>query len=233
MTDQPVNNSSDGNYQYADGRILVFAKVPVSGQVKTRLAADIGERAALDVYKGLLESTLVTVVSVKLSPVELWLDTDTQTDWLQGLITQYPVVVRVQSEGDLGARMANAVSETLREADFCVLIGTDCPLIDADYLDNACMALKNGSEIVIGPAEDGGYVLVGMTNDKPELFSSIDWSTAAVMQQTRQIINQQNWHHLELPVLWDIDRLADWRRWANILESKASSTECIDSPTGC
>lgn len=219
MTDQPVNNSADGNYQYADGRILVFAKTPIAGQVKTRLAADIGARAALDVYKRLLESTLETVFSCKLSPVELWLDTATQTDWLRELMTQYPVVVRLQSEGDLGARMANAMSETLQEADFCVLIGADCPLIDSDYLEKACTALKNGTEIVIGPAEDGGYVLVGMTSDKPELFSSIDWSTAAVMQQTRQVINVQNWRHQELSILWDIDRSEDWRRWTSMLES--------------
>ena len=199
----------------------MFAKTPLSGHVKTRLAADIGNQAALDVYKQLLEKTLHTVVSSKLSPVELWLDSDNQDIWLQDSINRLAVPVQQQSGIDLGERMASAFEKTLGDADFCVLIGTDCPLLDMSYLSDACAALHSGIEIVIGPAEDGGYVLIGLRNCKPELFASIDWSTSAVMQQTLQTIDDQQWQHKELPVLWDIDRLADWRRWTELPQSKS------------
>ncbi len=213
-----IDNTA-GNYQFADGKILVFAKIPVCGHVKTRLAAEIGDLAALQAYKYLLERTLHTAVSSKLSQVELWLDSEQQNDWLQNLTDQYAVIIRLQSGNDLGERMADAISKTLKEDDFCLLIGADCPLIDRNYLYNAFTVLQGGKEIVIGPAEDGGYVLVGMNQNKPALFSAIDWSTAFVLQQTRQIIKQQGWRHTELPVLWDIDWPADWQRWTSRVQT--------------
>ncbi len=211
-----VSNEHVEDYPYADGKLLVFAKTPVLQHVKTRLAADIGDEAALDVYKQLLETTLKTVVSSKLLPVELWLDTDQQNDWLEDLVDRYAVSVQQQSGSDLGERMADAICKTLKESEFCILIGVDCPLLDVNYINAACVALQDGAEIVIGPAEDGGYVLIGMKNYKPELFTSIAWSTASVMQQTRQIMEQKKWQFEELAVLWDIDHLANYQRWIEL-----------------
>ncbi|MEE9423064.1 MAG: TIGR04282 family arsenosugar biosynthesis glycosyltransferase [Gammaproteobacteria bacterium] len=211
-----VSNEHVEDYPYADGKLLVLAKTPVLQHVKTRLAADIGDEAALDVYKQLLETTLKTVVSSKLLPVELWLDTDQQNDWLEDLVDRYAVSVQQQSGSDLGERMADAICKTLKAAEFCILIGVDCPLLDVNYINSACIALQDGAEIVIGPAEDGGYVLVGMKNYKPELFTSIAWSTASVMQQTRQIMEQKKWQFEELAVLWDIDHLANYQRWIEL-----------------
>jgi rSAM/selenodomain-associated transferase 1 len=209
-----ASNEIVKDYQYAGGKLLVFAKNPVLQHVKTRLAADIGDAAALDVYKKLLEKTLKTVVSDKLLPVELWLDNDQQNDWLQGLVDRFTLPVQQQSGSDLGERMADAICRTLKEAEFCILIGADCPLLDIDYLTVACTALQGETDIVIGPAEDGGYVLIGMKSFKPELFASIAWSTESVMQQTRRIMEQHEWQFEELSVLWDIDYLADFQRWS-------------------
>ena len=155
-------------------------------------------------------------MSSKLLPVELWLDTDQQNDWLENLVGRFAVPVQKQSGCDLGERMADAVCKTLKEAEFCILIGVDCPLLDVNYINAACVALQDGAEVVIGPAEDGGYVLIGMKGYKPELFASIAWSTASVMQQTRQIIEQKKWQFDELAVLWDIDHLADYQRWTEL-----------------
>ena len=198
----------------------MFAKSPEPGRVKTRLAAEIGEFAALEVYQQLLDTTLDRVVTSQLSPVELWLDTECVNDWLQNRVNRYGLTIQTQPDGDLGKRMALAIDRTLSRADFCLLVGADCPLIDADYLYNACEILQSDSELVLGPAEDGGYVLVGMNKNLPALFTSIDWGSAAVMQQTRQIIKAQQWCHRELPVLWDVDRVADWRRWTSMLIAK-------------
>lgn len=219
-----------GQYRYPRGKILVFAKSPARGRVKTRLAADIGEVAALETYQQLLETTLDRAVASQLSLVELWLDTENINDWLQHRVNQYGLTVRTQPDGDLGERMAAAIARTLPEADACLLIGADCPLLDGEYLYHAFEVLQAGTELVLGPAEDGGYVLVGMNKKLPALFASIDWGSAAVMQQTRQIIKAQQWRHRELPVLWDVDRIADWRRWSSIKHSEPVRAGCSRDP---
>lgn len=200
-------------FLYPQGRLVVFARQPVAGRVKTRLALGIGEQAACMAYQHLLTGTLETAVGSRLCPVELWLDATPEPDWLAETLARYPLCVRLQSGRGLGERMAHAFSETLQQTKFCILIGTDCPVLDTGYLQGACDALSAGTDIVIGPAEDGGYVLIGLRDHRPALFASIPWSTGQVMQATRRVISQRRWRHQELPELWDVDHPADWTRW--------------------
>ena len=201
------------HYEFPAARILVFSRAPVYGQVKTRLASSIGKQAALDVHLKLLEQTLDTTVSSRLAPVELWLPSALDHGQITDLAMQHTVPVRQQLGTDLGERMAYALETTLQKADFCVLIGSDCPVMDDDYLRQACQQLQQGSEVVIGPAEDGGYVLVGLRKPCQRLFTDIAWGTDQVLSLTRQRARSQQLGYHELPVLWDIDQQEDLLRW--------------------
>ncbi len=207
-------------YRYAAGRIVVFAKAPQAGQVKTRLAADIGEQAAVALYRQWVQDTVATVVQAKLAPVTLY--ANSQHPLFDALKNEQGIGIRMQAGADLGLRMHNAIQSELEQAEFVVLIGTDCPVMTAGYLDQACRELCAGTEFVFGPAEDGGYVLIGARSAEKELFTDMCWSTRQVMQQTRERLRQLNRQHAELETLWDLDTLADLERWQTVSRSAAN-----------
>jgi len=188
----------------------VFAKAPLAGRVKTRLAAGIGGQAAADLYARLMEDTVCTTVQAALAPVTLCVDR-AHPDFI-ALGERYDLAIAGQQGTDLGMRMYQAIRNALQQADFAVLIGTDCPLMSADYLAQACESLRRGSEFVFGPAEDGGYVLAGARRAEPKLFSAMCWSTAHVMQQTRRRLRWLNRSCTELDTLWDLDTREDLER---------------------
>jgi len=206
MTRQP-------DYRYPDGRILVFAKAPVPGEVKTRLAAQIGKQAAAALYEQLLRDTLGMAVRAGLAPVELHVASPTCHPLFLSLAERQPVEVRLQKGADLGQRMCNAIQAALRTGDFALLIGTDCPVMTAAYLQRACRQLDAGSAVVLGPAEDGGYVLIGARTCDECLFTNIPWSSDRVLQLTRARLQALKLPYSELDTLWDLDRLEDLRRW--------------------
>ncbi len=206
MTRQP-------DYQYPDGRILVFAKAPVPGEVKTRLAAHIGKQAAAQLYEQLVRDTVGLVAGARLAPVELHVASQSRHPLFVSLADRQSVEVRLQTGGDLGLRMYNAVKSALRTADFALLIGTDCPAMSAAYLQRACQQLDAGSAVVLGPAEDGGYVLIGARRCDERLFTDIPWSSDRVLQLTRARLQALKLPYEELDTLWDLDRLEDLRRW--------------------
>jgi rSAM/selenodomain-associated transferase 1 len=137
--------------------------------------------------------------------------------FFQQLARQFPLELRAQAAGDLGARLARAVDDSLARGRWPLLIGTDCPLLDAQVIASACEALQQGQRAVLAPAEDGGYVLLGLRQRAPELFQAIDWGSREVLAQTRQALGTLGWQWRELACLWDLDRPADlarYRRWA-------------------
>ena len=198
------------DWRYPEGRILVFAKAPLAGRVKPRLAAGIGGQEAAALYARLMEETVCTSVQAALAPVTLCVD-GAHPDFI-ALGERHDLAIVSQQGTDLGMRMYHAIRNALEQADFAVLIGTDCPLMSADYLAQACESLRRGSEFVFGPAEDGGYVLVGARYAEPKLFSAMRWSTAHVMQQTRRRLRWLNRSCTELETLWDLDTREDLER---------------------
>jgi rSAM/selenodomain-associated transferase 1 len=210
MTRQP-------DYRYPDGRILVFAKAPVAGEVKTRLAAQIGKQAAAELYEQLVRDTVGLTVEARLAPVELHVASQSGHPLFVSLADRQAVEVKLQAGVDLGQRMYNAVKSTLRTADFALLIGTDCPTMSATYLQCACQQLDAGSAVVLGPAEDGGYVLIGARSCDQRLFTDIPWSSDRVLQLTRARLQALKLPYAELDTLWDLDRLEDLRRWRTTL----------------
>ena len=122
--------------------------------------------------------------------------------------------IYIQEGADLGAKMSRTIELTLQreDANAAVVIGTDCPALTADYLQKALDALSSGVDVVLGPAEDGGYVLIGMGQPHSTLFSTIDWGTDRVMAQTLEAIGACGLSYQLLDTLWDVDRPEDLQR---------------------
>lgn len=209
--------------KYPRGGILQFAKTPELGKVKTRLIPAIGAEKALGLHRQLLAQTLNTCLSANLCQVELWLSEPTLADGILAEFKQRDNPLIGWQQGDnLGERMAHAVKNSLERYDFVILVGSDCPAIDREYLELAIEHLINSSSdtrnrAVIGPAEDGGYVLIGLRQFDPLIFEEIDWGSSRVLRQTLTRLGQLDWHVHELPVLWDVDRPQDLKRLAGRL----------------
>lgn len=199
----------------APGRLLVFARNPVAGRVKTRLVPVLGAEAATALYREMLRRTLETVAQLGGVRAELWLDGAATDRELQHLVRYHGLTLKLQQGPDLGARMAKALAEATGSGCRAVLIGSDCPEYDAAYLEAAFSALAD-HDVVIGPAADGGYVLIGATRPQPALFQDIAWGTAGVLEATRQRLRRLGlrWH--DLPTLHDLDEPADLARFPTL-----------------
>ena len=190
-------------------RVLVFAKSPLPGRVKTRLVPSLGEAGAAELQRQLIERTLRTALAANLGAVELWCAPGVNDAYFSGCAERYGVSLHAQGEGDLGERMSRALAAGAPG----ILIGCDCPVFSAEFLRAAAAALAGGNDAVFGPAEDGGYVLIGVGRSPPaQLFEDIAWGTAAVMQETRARLERLDWRWQELATLWDVDRPEDLQR---------------------
>lgn len=193
-------------------RILIFAKAPRPGTVKTRLIPLLGERGSAALQARLTEHTLATARAARIGPIELWCAPDCDDPFLRSCGLRYGVPLKPQSGSDLGARMLAALSHALETASRAILIGTDCPAITARHLREAERGLQEGADAIFIPAEDGGYVLIALSRCAPALFSDIEWGGADVMNETRGRLSALGWRWRELEPLWDIDRPEDYQR---------------------
>jgi hypothetical protein len=195
-----------------DCRLIVFAKAPISGQVKTRLIPSMGASAAVAFHEKLVFHCLATAVKAHVGPVDLWCAPSARHPFFIHCRRKFQVELHNQPNGDLGRRMAFAFSKTLKRASSAILIGTDCPSLTQADLKEAAEILAQGFDAVIGPAEDGGYVLLGLRHYAPDLFSGISWGTNRVMEKTRLRLRRLKWRWHELPERWDVDRPEDLER---------------------
>jgi rSAM/selenodomain-associated transferase 1 len=214
------------NMQYPHGRVLIFARWPRPGHSKTRLIPALGREGAARLHAGLLRATTERVLTSGLAPAQLWVDSAQDTACTAIYRELFDGELYVQCRGDLGARMAHALDQALRQAAFAVLIGSDCPAMDNGYLQRACELLATGHEAVLGPAEDGGYVLIGLRRSDLRLFDGIAWGTSAVAAQTRERFAALGRTLSELPSLWDVDRPEDLPRLYALDESWRDMALC-------
>lgn len=182
--------------------IAILAKAPVPGFAKTRLIPAIGAHAAAVLQERLTERTVATARDAALGGVTLWCTPGTTHRSFRDL----GVALRAQPDGDLGARMLAAFA-----ARPTLVIGTDCPALTPACLRGAAQTLAT-HDVVLVPAEDGGYVLIGARVPHPELFTGMTWSVATVLAETRTRIAALALTSYELPPLWDIDTEADLAR---------------------
>jgi uncharacterized protein len=189
-------------------RIVIIAKAPVAGFVKTRLIPALGAQEAAELAKKMLLHTLETALASKLGPVEICASPDPTAPVWQNLDLPNNIIWSAQGDGDLGERMARAAARTIRNGEAVLLIGTDCPAIDVSTLHEAAESLHQHDACLI-PAFDGGYVLLGLKQFDAALFDDMPWSTSAVAQETLKRMQQLGWQATVLPTLPDIDESAD------------------------
>lgn len=191
-----------------NNQLIIFAKNPVLGKVKTRLAATLGNEKALEVYKELLAHTCDISSKVNAQKVVFYSDFIEKDDlWGKADFDQ-----AIQNGEDLGKRMSNAFKEVFNTFDGkVIIIGTDCKELSTEIIDQAFNALEF-VDIVLGPALDGGYYLIGMKSLNENLFENIAWSTSTVLEQTVGQINTRKLSFLLLKALSDIDTEEDLKR---------------------
>ena len=187
--------------------VIVFLKAPRLGTVKTRLAATLGEEAALDAYVKMTHTVLAVLsgwsrVNLCYTPDEAEPEIHT---WMQPGWNCMP-----QGGGDLGTRMHRAFTKAKGPA---VIVGTDCPSIRIDDIHEASKALEE-KDLVLGPAKDGGYWLIGLNAPYPALFEGINWSTESVLSDTLARAKAAGLSCHLLRELADVDTEADWEKWS-------------------
>ncbi len=191
-----------------DTLVIVFAKAPVAGLAKTRLAPALGPQGAAALAERMLHHTLAQARVAGLGPVELCAAPDTQHPALQAAAHQHGARLTAQGDGDLGQRMHRAFVRGLAQHPRALLVGTDAPALDATVLRQAAQALHDHA-VVFVPALDGGYALVGQRQADPRWFDGMRWSHAQVMADTRQRLQAAGVRWTALPPVADIDEPAD------------------------
>ena len=192
-------------------RIAVFAKAPVPGRVKTRLAPELGDEGAARLACALTLRAVEGAVACGVGTVELWCSPASSHPFFAECASRFGVALREQRGADLGRRMDDAIADSLAAGSPMLVIGADCPALDAQVLRRAAAALAHHDAVFV-PAEDGGYVLVGMARRLPEIFSGIAWGSDGVMHETRERLVRAHARWQELDPLWDVDRPEDYAR---------------------
>ena len=195
--------------------LIIFTRYPEPGKTKTRLIPALGAEKAALLHQQMTEHTLAQVKrlqeqrSVRVEIGFAGGDSNLMMQWLgDGL------VYTAQGDGDLGARMARSLATVLQNhADHAAIIGTDCPGLNAELLAEAFDQLHWAYDLVLGPAVDGGYYLLGLRRFIPELFVGVEWGSSAVLSQTTAIAKQLNLSVAYLPQLPDVDRPEDLHIW--------------------
>ncbi|MBT4161499.1 MAG: glycosyltransferase [Gammaproteobacteria bacterium] len=190
-------------------RIQIFCRIPEAGRAKTRLVPVLGEDGAANLAADLIRRLVHSLSEFNMESLELWYAGEDTDDFLAEF---EGIRCRRQQGADLGERMQHALHDGLESAERAILIGTDCPPIDYSYIVAAVEAL-NDHHVVLGPAEDGGYGLIGVRNHVPDIFSGIEWSTEQVLVQTCRKLDEQKLSYTLLPLIWDVDRPEDLHRY--------------------
>jgi len=189
--------------------VAVLAKAPVPGLAKTRLATVLGNDGAAALQEQLTAHAVATACSAAIGPVTLWATPDPSHPSFRTLAQRHAVSLATQADGDLGARMLAAIEAAGRPS---IVVGTDCPALTAQHLNVAGEHLRGGIDAVLIPADDGGYVLIGMRCPQPAVFDGIAWGTEIVAAETRRRLARFGLSWREPARLWDVDRPEDLPR---------------------
>lgn len=191
--------------------LIIFAKNPVVGKVKTRLAAEIGDEKAFEVYNKLLRLTYINTKDIDCKKFIFY------TGFADKQLFDSSYEIKIQSEGDLGIKMKNAFKEIFKSGyDNILLVGTDCPGLNSNIILRAFGSLDN-SDVVIGPANDGGYYLIGMKDVNDFLFEDIKWSTNYVLEDSLSKTIKMNLKYNLLETLTDVDTYEDLLKVGGLL----------------
>jgi uncharacterized protein len=195
--------------------IIVFQKNLVLGRVKTRLAVSLGDQKALEIYTYLVNTTFNQLQALTHQDIFIYF-----SDFVEDLPIGAPSNFQggLQKGNDLGERMSNAFMEVFEKGyKSALIIGTDCPNMNKEILLEAFESLEN-HDVVLGPATDGGYYLLGLKEVIPELFQNIPWSTGNVLELSLNVVKAKKRSNCLLAYLSDIDTLEDWENYLKLVE---------------
>jgi len=208
------------NTECSPALLMQFAKWPQPGRVKTRLIPALGIEGALQAHITLSLAVLDNLCATGYD-VSFWWDRaleqpPEEAGPLLANIEAARLPQRFQHGQDLGERMARALAEGMAAYAKAVVIGSDCPSVDPGYVRSAVAALDH-HDIVLGPSNDGGYVLIGARKLAPEALTGIDWGTPAVLEQTLQRMASAGLSVHLLEPRWDVDEPEDWQRFQRMV----------------
>ena len=208
-----------GTIKLEDVLFIQFAREPLPGLVKTRMLPELNPEQACDLHSELVYWTSQVLTGANLGRVELSVAGNIASPLFRQCEDLGVKALTRQVGQDLGERMYNALAEGLERFSKVILVGSDSPQIDRDYLLGAIAALDD-SEVVLGPAQDGGYVLIGVRKLDKQWFEGIEWGSATVYAKTLEgfALTSAQWQHLE--VLRDIDRPEDLPIWRAIVANR-------------
>lgn len=190
--------------------VVVFAKAPIPGEVKTRLIPALGAEGAAMLHAALVERAIEAATRTRFVTA-LCCAPNADHPLFADCAEEFNCIVRDQGEGSLGERMRRTFDELLVEFSQVSIIGADCPAITSKHIKQAAACLTD-NDVVLLPAEDGGYVLIAARRTTPSMFDGIDWGTSTVLAQQRDALQRAGLTFVELETLWDVDRPEDLSR---------------------
>jgi len=207
--------------------IAILAKAPVPGLAKTRLIPALGAAGAARLQRLFTRRTLALAQAASVGPVTLWCAPDPAHRFFRALARQGDLDARAQCGGDLGARLARAVDAA---AGPVLLLGTDCPALTPDDLRDAARALNDGHDLALWPAEDGGYVMLGLRRPCAALFTDMPWSTDQVGRLTEDRARAAGLRLHRGRTLWDVDLPQDLPRWRALWQAQPGQPARAPAP---
>ena len=211
----------------AEHVLMIFTRLPVAGEVKTRLIPELGPAGALELYLGLADNTFSTATESGFDSVQLWLtDPGPDNKHLNHWRRKYQFEYHRQQGADLGERMNYAFARAWSKFRIAILIGCDCPVLHRNDLTRARETLSHEQPCgVMGPTEDGGYYLIGLNSHAPSLFKDIIWGRPDVAGRTREKAKGINMNLYELERKWDVDTIEDLHRLARLRPDSSEGKE--------
>lgn len=195
-----------------DNAIIIFIRKPELGKVKTRLAKAVGKEKALEIYQKLLDHTRKEALKVDCDRLLFYEgEIDMQDEWSETDFQKF-----AQSNGDLGDKMKHAFSIALAKYDQVLIVGSDCPEITHKDIDRGFYELEE-HDVVIGPARDGGYYLLGMSALQLFLFDNMPWSTETLLEESIIRVQDRSLQYALLKTKSDIDFKEDWEEFKHLL----------------
>jgi len=194
-------------YAFPQYQLAVLTKSPELGKAKTRMQPVLSKSFSLRLHSQLIDYVLQVWGHAEVCSLQLYLAGE-ESHFFKVFPQWRNLILHQQASGDLGKRLYGISNLVLKKYQGVILVGTDCPFIDAVYLSKACYALDQ-YDVVIGPATDGGYVLLGLKNNAKKIFSGIAWGSNSVFVETIKRIKELNFSYFILPELDDIDHPED------------------------
>ena len=203
-------------------KLIILAKAPIAGHAKSRMIPVLGAEGAAQLHQQITHWMLQRFNNQGDYLVELWCASDIEHPFFQACASEFGVTLKLQTGDDLGERQFIAMTDALEDSEHVVVIGSDVVSLTVNDIQHAFDRLQQGSELVISPAEDGGYGLIGCSKIDRRIFSHVPWGEAEVYAEMVRNLNHIRFNWQPLSQVWDLDRPDDLLRLA----------ECTDLPQG-